>query len=129
MKRHRPYMPSLFDPGPEAILNVAEGKVLRDAGIKQAIDHADEVISDWQDRAYSFLLNFLANHNGTFMCEDVRVYSEEMGLPEPPSNRAWGHVMVRGKANNLIESWGTKKVKNKKAHRANANLWMQKRKR
>lgn len=120
-------MPSLFDPGPETILNVKEGRKARDAGIKQAIDHANEVTENWADRAYAFFLNFLANHNGTFMAEEVRVYAEGMGLPEPPDNRAWGHVIVRGKKNDLIESWGTKKVKNKKAHCANAAIWMQKR--
>ena len=35
------------------------GKELRDAGIKQAIDHADDALGYWSERAGNFLIEFM----------------------------------------------------------------------
>lgn len=97
------------------------GAELRDIGMKKAVDNADNSVSNWSELAYSFLLKFIKS-NSTFMAEDVRIASIGI-VPEPPSLRSWGLILVKASKNNLIESHKTSKVKNPKAHSANANVW------
>ncbi len=102
-------------------LNSLEGNRLRDLGIKQSFENAENNNEFWGECAYSFLLQY-AKTNNTFMAEDVRVASKGV-VPEPPSKRAWGAVFVRARKNNLIKSNGFSNVKNPKAHRTPATLW------
>jgi len=56
------------------------------------------------------------------MTEDVRISSE--GIIEiPPSNRAWGGVIVRAVKSGLIKRIGFQNVNNPKAHKTPATLW------
>lgn len=97
------------------------GAELRDKGIKQSIDTANESVENWSKLAYDFLLKYIKTHK-RFMVEEMRIAS--LGIvPIPPSNRAWGGIVVRAKGNGLIYSAGTRTVKNPKAHHANANYW------
>lgn len=109
----------------QLLFDYEAGRQGKNNGINQAVNHANEVSPGWADRAYQFLLKFLANHNGAFMAEEVRSYAALMDFELPPSNRAWGGVIVRAKIAGIIESCGTKQVRNKKAHCANAGLWRQ----
>lgn len=99
------------------------GVELRDRGIKQATDHADRVEPGWSDRAFEFMVRFLNQHSGPFMAEDVRSFAAIEDFELPPSNRAWGGVLVRAKNKKLIRYLGTRQVRNPKAHCANAALW------
>lgn len=113
-----------FTKGPD--LNKEEGMRLRDEGIKRAEDHANKVDPDWSKKAYEFFINrFLLYKNGPFMAEEVRSYAAEVDFPLPPSARAWGGVFQKARHEGIIKSMGTKPVRNKKAHRANAALWIQ----
>lgn len=105
-------------------LDIFESRLRRDEGIARAVDHANRVDPDWSEKAYKFLLQFIENHNGAFMAEDVRSHAALMDFPLPPNNRAWGGIIVRAKVAGLIASAGTRKVKNKKAHCANAAVWI-----
>jgi len=97
------------------------GTELRDQGMKKAVDHADAIINDWSEGAYQFLLIFL-QHRSIFMTEEVREAS--MGIvPEPPSLRAWGSVIVRAAKSGHIQRAGYKNVKNTKAHSTPATVW------
>ena len=102
-------------------LNLLQGNKLRDLGIKQSLENAENNNESWGERAYSFLLQY-AKSNNTFLAEDVRVAAEGV-IPEPPSKRAWGAIFVRGRKNNLITPIGFSSVKNPKAHRTPATLW------
>lgn len=95
-----------------------DGPVLRDRGIQQATDHAGR---QWSDQAYDFLLKFLKT-NTTFMAEDVRTASIGF-VPEPPSKRAWGGIIVRAAKQGLIQKVGFRNVKNAKAHCTPAAVW------
>jgi len=97
------------------------GEQLRDAGMKQAVDHADQVHERWSDKAYAFLLAYLRS-GMEFMAEDVRAASEGI-VPEPPSKRAWGSIIRRAAKAGLIRKIGCCHVKNPGAHMANANRW------
>lgn len=100
------------------------GRENRDNGIKQAIDHAKQEDVLWPGKAYLMLKRYLSFNIGEFMGEDIRKYSEANGLPEPPSKRAWGAIMVKAAKAGLITKVGTRSVKNPKAHMANATLWI-----
>jgi len=101
------------------VLKPPTGQQLRDAGMKQAIEHADKVVESWSDKAYDHLLKYIVLHD-EFMAEDLRYESK---LPEPPSRRAWGQIMLRAAKSGLIYRVGFRAVKNPKAHCANASLW------
>jgi len=97
------------------------GSELRDEGIKQAIEHANSKTEGWAEKAYNFLLLFI-KCNPEFLTEDVRRCSTGI-VPEPPSRRAWGGIVVRAAKNGIIESIGYRPVRNPKAHRTPATLW------
>ena len=71
---------------------INNGTQLRDEGIKQAIDNADDTHERWSEKAYKFLTNWIKTQY-EFMTEDVRLASEKE-IPKPPSNRADTLVMV-----------------------------------
>ena len=98
-----------------------DGVEQRDRGIAQAVSHADRESPNWSDKAYDFLLDFLRT-NTKFMAEDVRNASVGI-VPAPPSNRAWGAVIVRAAKKGIIRKVGFNKVKNPKAHCTPATEW------
>lgn len=105
----------------ENLFDTKKSRELRDIGIRQSFEHAEQEFENWGNMAYNFLLDY-AEDNNQFMAEDVRVAS--LGtVPTPPSNRAWGAVFVLAKRNNLIKRIGYSEVKNPKAHKTPATLW------
>lgn len=101
------------------------GEQLRDEGIKSATINANQVIDKWSERAYATLLKILPS-DINFMTEDIRAWSLNVGLPEPPSLRAWGGLILRASKNGLIEKIGHGKVSNAKAHHCFAAIWRKK---
>lgn len=99
------------------------GEELKQGGMSLAIAHADIVNEHWSNDAFDILKKFIKSHTGNFMTEDVRAYADLRGLPKPPSLRAWGSIISKAAKLNLIVCVGFKKVKNPRAHRANASVW------
>lgn len=111
------YQPTLFD--------VVESRARRDAGIKVAIDHADNVTENWSTKAYNILLEYLRDVPGEFMIEDVRAFSATKDDFEmPPNNKAWGGVIVRAYKSGLVKRVRYDQVKNVKAHRTTVSVWI-----
>jgi hypothetical protein len=100
---------------------INNGTELRDKGIKKALDNANNTHDRWSDKAYDFLLKYI-KYQYEFMTEDVRVASEK-AIPKPPSNRAWGSVILRASRSGLINRVGFANVKNAKAHKTPASVW------
>ena len=100
---------------------INDGSQLRDKGIKQAVNNANNTHEKWSVKAYKFLTNYIKSHH-EFMTEDVRLASEKK-VPIPPSNRAWGGVVVRASRAGLINRVGFSNVKNVKAHKTPASIW------
>jgi len=100
---------------------INNGAELRDKGIKKALDNANNTHNKWSDKAYDFLLKYIKYQN-QFMTEDVRIASEK-AIPKPPSNRAWGSVILRASRSGLINRVGFANVKNAKAHKTPASVW------
>lgn len=97
-------------------------RFLRDRGITRAKDNADDKIDQWSDRAFEFLREFISFQDIPFMAEDVWM-SAECNVPEPPSKRAWGAVIVRASRAGLIRRVGYRETKNQFSHRTPATLW------
>lgn len=117
METHRQF--DLFEPPKELSL----GDIMRDAGMRRSLNHANEVTPKWGDRAYNFLKIYLEIHSTPFMAEDVRLASVGF-IEEPPSLRAWGSIVVRGSKAGLIRRVGFQNVKNAVAHSTPASVWI-----
>jgi len=118
--------PELFDkPALAVILSIEGGCLNRDAGIDKAVTHADNEIPDWSRKAYMFLIDkYLKNNDGEFQCEDVRSYAALVDFPLPPHARAWGGIIAKAAKDGFIQHTGIGPVRNAKAHRANAAIWI-----
>lgn len=107
---------------------IAEAEEKRNAGIAAAMSHADSAAPyNWSDKAYSYVKNYLQNKKvgHRFQVEDIRMLAEqERKVMPPPSQRAWGGIIVRIRNEKIIKADGTAPVINPKAHRANATVWV-----
>lgn len=104
-------------------LNILGAIEKRDAGISLAEDHADAVSAGWAARAYQILLEFIKEYHNPFMVEELRAYAAVVDFEAPPSNRAWGAVILRAVKNGLVVSAGYNLTSNPKSHRTPARLW------
>lgn len=103
-------------------LDLFQSRTNRDLGIKKAEDHANKTHDNWVDKAYEFLMQYV-RHDKEFLTEQVREASRGI-VPEPPSKRAWGAVIIRAVKRGIIKRKGYALVSNPKAHRTPATLWM-----
>jgi len=102
-------------------------RVLRDTGMQCAADHADRESEGWTDRAYVFLVDYVAANRGrAFMAEDVRASAEAEGLPPPPDNRAWGSVVSRAARLRIIKRIGYGAQKSVTCHCSPKSIWVSK---
>ena len=97
------------------------GAVLRDRGIRRAVQHADGIYNDWQRTALDFLYLYARDHD-RFSGEMVRMEASGI-VPDPPSLRAWGAVLLQGARKGWIKRVGTIQVTNPRAHACFASEW------
>lgn len=105
------------------MLNTELSQKAKEAGMEKSRFNAGDV---WGREAYGYFVDYCQKHSDSFMAEQAREYAENMGLPSPPSRRAWGSVVARAKRNNIIYHVGYGQVSNPYAHRANASIWISK---
>lgn len=98
----------------------ARAETLRNAGMAQAVNHADRETPQWRDLAFDFLKAFCATHR-YFISEDVSGASKEAHLPQPPTDRAWGSVYTRAIKAKLIVQDGT--GRSNRRHRSLCPRW------
>ncbi len=97
------------------------GRILRDKGMRQAVDHANELHEEWQRRAEWFLKHYARNHE-QFSAEEVREASKGI-VPIPGSLRSWGSIFANAARWGWIRRIDTITVTNPKAHACYASLW------
>lgn len=104
-----------------------EARAQRDAGIEQAVSHAEDVEPAWTERAYQFLLAYIDHQriagSTTLTSEDVRAYAHGLGLPVPPSNRAWGGPLLRARRAGLLVRHGITEARDPGCHMGIRNVW------
>lgn len=106
-------------------LNLTEARKERDKGMAVAEDHANAVVPGWSEKAFRIFQEWLSGWPAgyKFTIEQFRQIAMIRGLEDPPHNRAFGSLAVKAKTMGLIKTNGTVKVKNPKAHCANAAQW------
>jgi hypothetical protein len=109
------------DFSPANIKPLPTGELLRDRGIKKALDHAEQIHNDWQTRALDFLYLYARDHD-RFSGEMVRMEAKGI-VPDAPSARTWGAVMLNGARKGWIRRVGIIHVTNPKAHSCFASEW------
>lgn len=88
-------------------IDFAAARAARDAGMQQAIDHADRQMAGWSEHAYQFLVEF-ARYTPSFISEDVSDASKAVSsFPQPPTDRAWGSVYRRACHDGVIAQDGS----------------------
>lgn len=98
-----------------------EARARRDAGIAEAIEHADAVTPKWSETAYAFLERYARTHE-RFTSEDVRDASKGE-VPEPPNLRAWGGVFQRAARKRITRRDGYDTARDPKVHCNVVTVW------
>lgn len=106
-------------------LSFVTGRDLRDAGMHEALGHAEAVREGWAEEAMTALRMYMFDHPGkTFMTEQVREYAYNvLAIPYPPHCRAWGSIIAKAARDGLIVRVGIEPVKTASSHMANASRW------
>ena len=78
-------------------------------GVELANLAADNAGEEWKESAYDALIKYAKSHS-QFTIEDVR--NNNLDLPAPPTERAWGSITIKAKKNKVIEKLGTTSVQN-----------------
>jgi hypothetical protein len=86
-------------------INFEAARAARDAGMRQALDHAEAANDGWKHEAYTFLLQFCRSH-AEFISEDVSDAHERLGYPQPPTKRAWGALYTKAAREGYIAQCG-----------------------
>lgn len=129
MKRYNLYQQrSLFDQPnePSLTFDIKRGQELADAGLSLAVESANKKEKKWSLLCWQLFIFWLRRkkRGEEFMIEDFRKYLYDYDLiAAPPSERAFGFISVRAKNQGWIKFVRTQKVKNQKAHCANAAVW------
>ncbi len=100
------------------------GQILRDAGMKKSIDHANQLYPMWESRAYSLTKRFIGYVGEIdFTAEDIREYAERLNCPHPPDRRAWGHIVKRAVKDGLITKVGYRAHRDPSRHCGISTVW------
>lgn len=102
-------------------LTLFSGAALRDQGMQQAIEHAEQDAPGWSQRALEMLD---ACPMDRFMVEDLREWAYANGLDRVDNDRAWGSVITKAARLGLVMHNGYRSVKNRKAHATPASVWL-----
>lgn len=62
------------------------------ARAKAAADHADSKVSEWTLVASVAFNEYAMSVGRPFLTSEAASYARGVGVPEPPDNRAWGHI-------------------------------------
>lgn len=93
----------------------------RDAGMQQAIQHAERVDDGWPDRAYQFIWLF-ARWNEFFTVEELTAEARRLGYGSPTDDRAWGSIIRKAARADVIRRTGMTKPR-LKGHASPGPVW------
>jgi hypothetical protein len=85
-----------------------EAELERDLGMARSLSHQSQVVPEWGELAYAFLVNYAREH-ASFISEDVATEYARTTLPQVISPRAWGPVYQRAARAGIIakDGYGT----------------------
>lgn len=97
------------------------GAELAGAGMQQALDHAERECPDWGEMALQALKDFLKEHTGPFITEQVRNWARK--IPEQ-KGQAWGAVISKAERLGLIKKYDWAKTINPASHSRPVIQWV-----
>lgn len=95
-------------------------RAARDAGMQQALDHAERKEPSWGDLAYDYLVSYARKHK-QFTAEDVTDSTKDTDFPQPPTDRAWGITFRKAQRQGVIKQIGT--GRRRRGHLAMCPVW------
>lgn len=98
----------------------------RDAGINQAVQHAEEIHLGWTDKAVEAIRTYarcVKARGETFTAEKVRNSIIGACVPAPPSRRAWGGAILRAQREGLIVKVGIARSQAPHCHTSMVTEW------
>lgn len=104
-------------------MNLDQARAERDEGMAQALQHAERVQPQWGDVAYDALVDYAAQ-NRTFTSYDFRKDYHARGLPNPPTDKAFGPVFLRAVKEHVIAKVGYEQ--HPERHASPTPLWASK---
>lgn len=97
------------------------GEDLKQAGMSQALAHADQVYPAWTERAVMAIARFAAAKKTSFMVEEVKAFAD---LPMPPTVNCWGAACNKAKSMGIISFVGYGRTSLPAAHSRVSGIWI-----
>ena len=88
-------MPVRREEGAVNQLDLNYARAERDAGMRQATDHAEAETPGWSAQALAYLRQYAERRDrfpGWFVTEEAALSGE---VPEPPTKKAWGSIFTK----------------------------------
>lgn len=98
----------------------------RDAGIKQAVTHAEQVHLGWTDKAVEAIRVYarcVKARNESFTAELIRSSIIGGCVPTPPHLRSWGHAMREAAKKGYIQKVGIAQSLAPRSHMSYVSEW------
>lgn len=88
-------------------LEFTEAAAARDAGMAQAIDHAERIEPGWADMAYDWLAHYVKAEHGTQFTSFLFIaWCQLNEFDMPPTPKAFGSIFTKAARNGLIRKVG-----------------------
>jgi len=111
----------------QLVFDAPRGQELANIGLDLALETANAEHPEWKERCWQLFWQWLNRKPKyfEFLLEEFRKYCYDMDLIERPrSERAFAFLVKKASKENMIKCIGIEKVKNVKAHSANASRWI-----
>lgn len=86
-------------------LDFTEAAAARDAGMAQAIDHAQSIEPTWGEQALEWITRYAATHDN-FISEELTDWAAAQGFTSPADPRAWGAPFQKAARLGIIRKVG-----------------------
>lgn len=105
-------------------LDIFESIRLRDQGIQRAQDKAEKDSPGWKLAAFHMIVEFINQHYGEFMCEDIRSFAAmDDSFDLPVRGQAWAGPLRDVKEAGLIRFVRYQPIKSKAGHGRPGAVW------
>lgn len=94
-------------------LTLEDARQQADAGMRQALEHAEVVVPQWGELAYQRIVKYAREHERFCGWMVVKAAAMDPSFPAPPTEKAWGGPMKRAAHDGIIERVGTAKDPNR----------------
>ena len=98
------------------------GRELAEEGIRKSVEHAEDVVPEWRERAFDWVQKYAQWHR-SLTIEDVKALAYERGLERPPAEGAWGAITIRARKAGIIRFDTYRESANASQHMKPVRVW------